>query len=126
MDTDYQKELEHPIDMQGADREEEALRYFALLILYTLTLKAPKLKIKRKKKALEITVGVSPEKKVLTPPPEGIVQKIFEIIRSIIHLDTDSGEVDFSFGLRSGQVDLQVIIKKEGETETMKLLFPKL
>lgn len=126
MDTDFLAQMKHPINTQSVVLEEEAMRYFALLILYTLTEKAQQLKLKKQKGTLQITVSTSDEKIPISPPPEEIADKIFEIIRAITHIDTDNGEIALSLGLRSSQVDLQVKLKKKKDEESLKILFPKL
>ena len=126
MDSDFLAELKREIPVESTTLEEEALRYFALLILYTVTTKAQQLKVKRKKGELKVIVTSLHEKKTLTPPPEEIVNKIFEIIRAITHIETDNGEMPLALGLRREQVDLQVKVKKAEDEETMKLLFPEL
>ena len=126
MDSDFLAELKREIPVESTTLEEEALRYFALLILYTVTTKAQQLKVKRKKEELKVTVTSLHEKKTLTPPPEEIVNKIFEIIRAITHIETDNGEMPLALGLRREQMELQVKVKKAEDEETMKLLFPEL
>ena len=126
MDTDFLAEVKRPIDIQSATLEVEAIRYFALLILYTLTVKAQQLTVKKQRGTLKVTVDALQEKKILPPPPEEIVDKIFEIIRAITHIEKDNGEMALALGLRSGQVDLQVKVKKKKDEETMQLLFPEL
>ena len=81
MDTDFLAEMMHPFDVQTT-LEENAIRYFALLILYTLTEKAQQLTVKKLKGTLKVTVDAVHEKKVLPPPPGEIADKIFEIIRA--------------------------------------------
>lgn len=125
MDTDFLAEIKHPIDVQSTNLEEEAIRYFALLILYTLTEKAQQLTVKKQKGTLKVTVDAVHEKNVLPPPPKEIADKLFEIIRAIIHIDTDNGEMALALGLRSGQVDLQVKVKRKEDEESMQLLFPE-
>jgi hypothetical protein len=126
LDTDFLAEMKHPIDVQSATLEEEAIRYFALLILYTLTLKAQRLTVKKQRGILEVTVEALHEKNILPPPPEKIADKIFEIIRAITHIEKDNGEMALALGLRSSQVDLQVKVKKKEDEELMELLFPEL
>lgn len=126
MDTDFLAEMTHSVDVPNATLEEEAIKYLALLILYTLTEKAQQLTVKKQKGTLKVTVEAEHEKKVLPPPPEEVADKIFEIIRAIMHIETDNGEMALALGLRSGQVDLQVKVKKKKDEESMKLLFPEL
>jgi len=126
MDTDFQAELARPITVQSASMEDEAMRYFALLILYTLTVKAPQLSVKKKKEAVRVTVSSLNEEKTLTPPPVEIASKIFEIIRAITHIEKDKGELTLALGLRNERVEVQVKLKKTENDESMKLIFPEL
>ena len=126
MDTDFLAEINRPVNVQRATLEVEAIRYFALLILYTLTVKAQQLMVKKQRGAVKVTVVALHEKKILTPPSEEIADKIFEIIRTIIHIEHDNGEMALALGLRSGQVDLQAKVKRNGDEESMQLLFPEL
>lgn len=126
MDTDFLAEMKRDIPVESATLEGEALRYLALLIMYTLTIKAQLLSVKKKNGALKVTVSAPHEKRTLSPPPEEIVAKVFEIIRAITHIEKDNGEMDLALGLREGRVDLRVKVKRAEDEETMKLQFPEL
>lgn len=126
LDSDFLAELARPLNVQSAVVEEEGMRYFALLILYTLTVKAQQLSVKKKKGAITVTVTSLREKKTLTPPPAEIAAKVFEIMRAITHIEKDKGELALAFGLRGEQVDLLVKLKKTDDEESMKVLFPEL
>ena len=91
MDTDFLAEMKREIPVESATLEEEAIRYFALLILYTLTVKAQQLSVKKKRGALQVTV-TSPqeEKKSLSPPPEEIVDKILALTKDKDYLQNKS------------------------------------
>jgi hypothetical protein len=125
MDTDYLVEIMRPIEVQGVTLEVEAIRYFALLILYTLSEKSRQLAVKKQQGTLKVTIEALFDKKILPPPPNEIADKIFEIIRAITHIENDNGEMDFVLGLGSGHVDLRVKIKKNEDEESVKLLFPE-
>lgn len=125
MDTDYQAELSRRIEVQSATLEEEALRYFALAILFTLTVKDKQLALKIKKGTTKVTVSSEREKRSLPPPPEEVIDKIVEIVRAITHIELDHGEMPLSLGLRSGQVEVQVKLRKSEDEESVKLLFPE-
>lgn len=126
MNTDFMAEMEHPFNTQSEALEEESIKYFSLLILYALTVKAQKLKVKKQKGTLKITVTSSDEKTTISPPPEEIVDKIFEIIRAITHIDSDKGESALALGVRGSQVDLQIKVKKKDDEESLKIVFPNL
>jgi hypothetical protein len=62
----------------------------------------------------------------LPTPPGEIADKIFEIMRSITHLEEQKGREPFSLGLRDGRMELGVKVKKKEEKESLKLSFPAL
>ena len=126
MDTDYLVEMKKPLTGQGADLEEDAIKYLALSILETLTQKAYQLSVKKKKDKLKVAIALQHEKITLPSPAHEVGGKIFDIMREITHLDKEKGECPLALGLRSGRVDLQVKMKKKGDEESMKLLFPEL
>jgi len=126
MDTDFAAELEHMVAVPVGDLEEDALKYFALTILFTMTVKAGRLSFKEKGGKLRVKVVSGEEKSYLPVPPDGVARKIFEIIRDITHIDTKSGELPFVLGLPNGTVDIQVKIKKKDGGESLKLIFTPL
>ena len=67
-----------------------------------------------KKKGEEITVKIKHSEKEVLPSPSGVVlDKAFEIMRAILHIEEDKGEMDFSLGLRSGEVNVIVKIARK-------------
>ncbi len=125
METDYRKEMEVMASERSADVEEDALKYLALSILYATTEKARKLSFKKKKGEPKVTVKA--EEKMELPRPSGkIADKIFEIMRSITHLEGEKGREPFSLGLRDGRMELSVKVEKEEDKESLKFSFPSL
>ena len=125
METDYRKEMEVMASESSVDLEEDALKYLALSILYATTEKAKKLSFKKKKGEPKVTVKAEEKMELPTPPGE-IADKIFEIMRSITHLEGEKGREPFSMGLRDGRMELGVKVEKEEDTESLKLSFPGL
>ena len=105
------------------DVEEDALKYLALSILYATTEKAKKLSFKKKKGEPKVTVKAEEKMELPTPPGE-IADKVFEIMRSITHLEGKKGREPFSLGLRDGRMELGVKVEKEEDKESLKLSFP--
>lgn len=124
MDTDYGKELKKMASGIGEDLEEEALKYLALSILFTITNSGKKLSIKRKKRKQKVTVKAQEKMALPSPAPE-ITEKIFEIMRSITHLEGEKGKEPFSLGLRDSRVELEITFKKKDDEESLKFSFPK-
>jgi hypothetical protein len=125
METDYRGEMEKMASEKSADVEEDALKYLALSILYATTEKARKLSFKRKRGEPKVTVKAE-EKMELPKPPGEIVDKVFEIMRSITHLEGEKGKEPFSLGLRDGRMELGVKVEKEEDKESLKFSFPAL
>jgi hypothetical protein len=125
METDYRGEMEKMASEASADVEEDSLKYLALSILYATTEKARKLSFKKKKGERRVTVKAEEKMELPTPPGE-IADKIFEIMRSITHLEEKKGREPFSLGLRDGRMELGVKVESEGDKESLKLSFPEL
>ncbi len=125
METDYREEIEKMASESSVDVEEDALKYLALSILYATTEKAKKLSFKKKRGERKVTVKAE-EKMELPMPPGEITDKVFEIMRSITHLEGKKGREPFSLGLRDGRMELGVKVKKEEDKESLKLRFPGL
>ena len=122
MDTDYEKELEAIASQKSEEIEEDSLKYLALSIMFTLTEGGRKLSIKRKKGEDKVTVK-SEEKKALPSPSPEITEKIFEIMRSITHLEDKKGKEPFSLGIRDSRLELEVTLKKKDHEESLKFSF---
>jgi hypothetical protein len=45
-------------------------------------------------------------------------------MRAILHIEEDKGEVEFSLGLRSGEVNVMVKVAREGDKQSLKIKFP--
>ncbi len=125
METDYRKEMEVMASESSVDLEEDALKYLALSILYATTEKAEKLSFKKKKGEPKVTVKAEEKMELPTPPGE-IADKIFEIMRSVTHLEGKKGREPFSLGLRDGSMELGVKVEKEEDKESLKFSFPGL
>ncbi len=125
METDYRKEMEVMASESSVDLEEDALKYLALSILYATTEKAEKLSFKKKKGEPKVTVKAEEKMELPTPPGE-IADKIFEIMRSVTHLEGEKGREPFSLGLRDGSMELGVKVEKEEDKESLKFSFPGL
>ncbi len=122
METDFKSELAGMSVAQSSDLEEDAIKYLSLAIMYAITEQASKLSLKIKGDDVKVTVK-SDEKETLSAPSSELAAKSIEIMRTILHLEEDKSELPLSLGLRSGQVDVLVKLKREGEKESMKIAF---
>ena len=124
METDFLAAMQGMAGVESKDAEEDAIKYLSLAIMYALTQKAEKLSIKKKGEELKSTIKNGFKEKL--PVPSGVIlEKIFEIMRAILHIEEDKGEMEFSMGLRSGEVNVIVKVKREGNKQSLKIKFPQ-
>jgi len=125
METDYLAKMQGMVGAETKDVDEDAVKYLALAMLYAITRKAEKLSVK--KKADELTVRIKADQKEDLPIPSGLVlDKVFQVMREILHIEENKGEMDLSLGLRTGEVNVHVKIKGEGNRQSLKIKFPTL
>jgi hypothetical protein len=125
METDFLPELDKTVAGKGDDLEENSIKYLALTILEALTEKAKKLSIKKDAK-VQVVVNSFDESITLPAPTAEMATKIFEIMRAITHIEEAEGESPLAFGLRNGNLDLTVKLKKKRDKESLKFIFPEL
>jgi hypothetical protein len=122
METDFLSAMQSMSGKESKDVEEDGIKYLALAIMYAITRKAEKLSLK--KTGEEIKVKIKNGKKEKLPSPAGtVMDKAFAIMRAILHVEDDKGEVEFSLGLRSGEVNVLVNFDREKEKESLKIKF---
>ena len=124
METDFLASMKSMQGTASSDVEEDAIKYLALAIMYAITEKAEKLSFKQKKGEFSAKIKNGGKQKL--PVPSGLVlDKVFEIMRTILHIEEDKGEMDFSLGLRSGEVNVKVKVAREDDKQSLKVKFPK-
>lgn len=125
METDFLPEMQAMAGAASEDLEEDAIKYLALAIMHTISEKAKKLSLK--KKGGELTARIKNDEKLTLPVPSAAVfDKIFEIMRAILHIEADKGEMEFSLGLRTGEVNVMVKVAREADKQSLKIKFPEL
>jgi hypothetical protein len=126
LETDYSTTIQKVADAHSDDLTEDAFKYLALAILYSLTEKASRLTMKKKKDKISVIIKADYEKIALRSPPPALFAQIIAIMRSILHLEEDKGSMPLVLGLKSGQVDVHVKMDKQTGKETLKIRFPDL
>lgn len=125
--TDYQSTIQKVADSPSVDSEEDALRYLALALLSGITEQARQLSLKRKNDKVTVTLTREDDEKIaLRPPSPDICNRIFSIMRTILHLDQDKGALPLSLGLKNDQIEVTVKIERKPDKETLKIKFPAL
>ena len=125
METDFLANMQGMAGAVSKDVEEDAVKYLALAILYAITRKATKLTLK--KKGNELSVRIKADGKEDLPQASAVViDKVFLVMREILHIEEEKGEMDLSLGLRTGEVNVHVKVKGQGDKQSLKVKFPKL
>ena len=124
METDFLAAMQTMGGSEPKDIEEDAIKYLALAIMFAITRKAEKLSFKQKQEELSAKIK-NREKEKLPVPSLTVMEKVFEIMRSILHIEEDKGELEFSLGLRSGEVNVMVRVERKGGKQSLKIKFPK-
>jgi hypothetical protein len=123
LETDFVAELEHMAAAPTSDDlEENAMKYLALAIMHTITEQAAKLSMKKKGDVISVVVK-NKEKETLPPPTAAVFNKIIAIIRTILHIEDDKGKLPLSLGLRNGEVNLTVKVKRGDNKESAAFSF---
>ena len=124
--TDYAATIQKVADTPSSDTQEDALRYLALALLFTLTEEARQLSFKRKNDKITVTIKHEDEKIALRPPARPVFERIIIIMRSILHLDEDKGGMPLTLGLKNDQIEVQVKVERIADKESLKVKFPEL
>ncbi|MHB1013845.1 MAG: hypothetical protein ACYC2W_01010 [Desulfurivibrionaceae bacterium] len=124
--TDYAATIQKVADAPSADTQEDALRYLALALLFTLTEEGRQLSLKRKNDKITVTIRHDAEKIALRPPPRPVFNRIIAIMRAILHLEEDKGGMPLTLGLKNDRIEVQVKLERTADKETLKVKFPEL
>lgn len=125
LETDFLPEMQHMSASPPADDlEENAIKYLALAIMHAITEQAAKLSLKKKGDTITVIVKDA-EKEKLPAPTAAVFAKINEIVRTILHIEEDKGKLPLSLGLRNGEVNVMVKVKREDDKESVAFSFDK-
>lgn len=129
METDPQKEIalinkkEATADVTK-DREEVALKFLCLTILYGIKESAKKIALTKKGRD-EVRLDVEAAGKYVLPAPRAdIADEIFKVMRSITHLESERGRVVLSLGLRSDRLELTMEFASAAGENILTISFP--
>ena len=130
METDLQEEI-MMLNNKGAaadvtkDREEVALKFICLTILYGINESAKKITLTKKGRDEVKLVDVEAAGKYVLPAPRAdIADEIFKVMRSITHLESERGREVLSLGLRNDRVELTVEFASAAGENTLTISFP--
>jgi len=125
LETDFMPEMQHmSASPPSDDLEEDAIKYLALAIMHAINEQAAKLSLKKKGGVITVTVK-NGEKEKLPAPAAPVFARIIEIVRAILHIEEDKGKLPLSLGLRNGEVNVMVKVKREDDRESVAFSFDK-
>lgn len=129
METDYRKELEAASKGisgdPGGDLDELALKFLGLAVLYGANEEAKKISLQRTSEG-KILFSIEARGSYQLPPPSArLAGRVFDIGRSIIHLDEDRGKSLLALGLRNDRMEIRLEFDRQAGGENLSLVFPK-
>ena len=124
METDFSNAIQSMAGVESKDPEEDGIKYLALAIMSAITQKAEKLSFKKKGTELRAKIDNGSNQE-LPVPAAAVFDKIFEIMRTILHIEEDKGKMEFSLGLRSGEINVMVKVERKDGKQSLKIKFPK-
>ena len=125
LDTDFASELARMASGPGRDPEDNAVKYLALAIMYGITEKSRRLKLKRESDGT-IKVSLAGEEQIDLPTPAAeLFDGMIQTVRSIFHFDEAGGELPLALGLRTGGIDLKIKLKEREGKSSLKIYFPE-
>jgi hypothetical protein len=106
------------------DKDDVALKWLALATLHGINSNAKKITITRSEDG---EVNVTAEYRVAELPSPGsqIGNSIIEAVREITHVDEDKGKTPLAIGIRDGNIEIGVKVKKDKDNESITLKFPE-
>jgi hypothetical protein len=126
LETDFMSQLRGMTATPSGDPAEDAIKYLALAIMTGVTDKAKKLKLQRKKDSIKASLKVGVEKILLPPPSAELFAAVIDLVRGILHFESEGGKMALILGLRNSQFELQVKLKQKEEKTSLKITFPDL
>ena len=123
LETDYLAKMRAMTGSRADDLEEDAIKYLALAILYSVTESAGKLSFKRKGETVTITAKTENGKLSLPLPDRTIVEEIFRVMHDVMHLPEESGKMAISLGIGNNQLNGTVKLKVKDDKESLTLVF---
>jgi hypothetical protein len=108
---------------RDADMEEAALKWLALATLHGINSNAEKISLTKRNDGT-VTVTAEYRRTELPSPGPQIGEKILGAARGITHLEGDKGKTPLALGVRDGNVELDVKLKRSEKGETLTLKFP--
>lgn len=107
-----------------ADKEEAALKWLSLAILYGIDSNAKKIAVSATKDGgVKVVAKYRPTE--LPSPGAEVGAKILEAVRAIGHFGEGGGKTPLAVGIRDSSIEIGIEADQDGDAETVILKFPK-
>ena len=107
-----------------ADKDDAALKWLALATLHGINSNAKKITVTRSEDG-DINVSAEYRAAELPSPGGQIGNRIIEAVREITHVDQDKGKTPLALGIRGGNIEISVKVKRDKDNESISLKFPE-
>ena len=104
------------------EKEEAALKWLALAVLYGVDRNAKKISLERSADG-RIQVMAKYKESALPEPGREIGAKVIEAARRISHIEGKKGEIPLAIGIRDSNLQIRIRVREEGGTEKITLEF---
>jgi type II secretory ATPase GspE/PulE/Tfp pilus assembly ATPase PilB-like protein len=127
LQSDFKEELEHFSEphLTGSIREEipdEALRYFALVLLYAIEERVQDISFVRKAPDSAVCRMIGDNFYEVPAPREEIISALFEEIEEMTGMDTTRRKGKLILGLKDSEIDLEILSTISNEKEEKILI----
>ena len=126
LETDFPRQLMAMAESTSTEFMEDGYKYLALSLLEATTEKAKQLSFEKGDEFAKVIVKSADREIELPAPSLEIMGAVMSIIRHILHIEENKGSSSLVLGLKSGQLDLVVNVKRDKQTERLEIDFPDL
>ncbi len=107
-----------------ADKDEAAVKWLALAILYGIDSNAKRISISASEDG-DVKVVAKFRKTELPTPGKEVGKKVFDLVKQIAHFEGEEGTTPFAVGIRDSSLEIELSSDKEGDERVVTLKFPK-
>jgi hypothetical protein len=106
------------------DKDDAALKWLALATLHGINSHAKKITVTRSEEG-DVNVTAEYRAAELPSPGSQIGNRIIKTVREITHVNEDKGKTPLALGIRDGNIEIIVKVKKGKEIDSIALKFPE-
>jgi hypothetical protein len=106
------------------DKEDAAVKWLALAILYGIDSNAKRISISSTEDG-DVKVVAKFRKTEIPSPGTEVGKRVFDLVKQIAHFDGDEGTTALAVGIRDSSLEIGLSSAKEGDEQMVTLKFPK-